>query len=54
MVFGGGNAVGYALSGIGYDRLGGVAPLFGFAAGAELLSLAVVLAPLLRGRRARV
>jgi PPP family 3-phenylpropionic acid transporter len=51
VVFGGGNAIGYALSGIGYDRLGGVAPLFGFAAGAELLSLAVVLAPLLRGRR---
>jgi PPP family 3-phenylpropionic acid transporter len=52
VVFGGGNAVGYALSGIGYDRLGGVAPLFAFAAGAELLSLAVVLAPLLRPRRA--
>jgi hypothetical protein len=29
---------------VGYDRLGGVAPLFAFAAGAELLSLAVVLA----------
>jgi MFS transporter, PPP family, 3-phenylpropionic acid transporter len=54
VVFGGGNAIGYALSGIGYDRLGGVAPLFGFAAAAELLSLAVVLAPLLRERRARV
>jgi PPP family 3-phenylpropionic acid transporter len=51
VVFGGGNAVGYALSGIGYDRLGGVAPLFAFAAAAELLSLAVVLAPLLRPRR---
>lgn len=50
VVFGGGNAAGYALSGIGYDRLGGVAPLFAFAAAAELVSLAVVLAPLLRRR----
>ncbi len=45
IVFGGGNAVGYALSGVGYDRLGGVAPLFLAAAGAELLALAVALAP---------
>ncbi len=44
IVFGGGNAVGYALAGVGYDRLGGVGPLFAFAAGAELLSLAIVLA----------
>jgi PPP family 3-phenylpropionic acid transporter len=51
VVFGGGNALGYALSGVGYDRLGGVAPLFGFAAAAELVSLAVVLAPALRPRR---
>ena len=48
IVFGGGNAVGYALSGIGYDRLGGVAPLFLFAAAAELLALGVVVAPLAR------
>jgi PPP family 3-phenylpropionic acid transporter len=46
VVFGGGNAAGYALSGIGYDRLGGVGPLFAAAAVAELLALAVVLAPL--------
>jgi MFS transporter, PPP family, 3-phenylpropionic acid transporter len=51
LVFGGGNAVGYALSGIGYDRLGGVGPLFAFAAAAELLALAVLLAPLLRAPR---
>ncbi len=48
IVFGGGNAAGYALAGIGYDRLGGVAPLFLAAAGAELLALGVVLAPLAR------
>ncbi len=48
VVFGGGNAAGYALSGIGYDRLGGVGPLFVAAAVAELLALAVVLAPLAR------
>jgi PPP family 3-phenylpropionic acid transporter len=47
IVFGGGNALGYALSGIGYDRLGGVAPLFAFAAAAELVSLAMVLLPLI-------
>jgi MFS transporter, PPP family, 3-phenylpropionic acid transporter len=46
IVFGGGNAVGYALSGIGYDRLGGAGPLFAFAAAAELASLALVLVPL--------
>ncbi len=48
IVFGGGNAAGYALAGIGYARLGGVAPLFLAAAGAELLALGVVLAPLAR------
>jgi PPP family 3-phenylpropionic acid transporter len=48
VVFGGGNALGYALSGYGYDRLGGVGPLFAFAAAAELVSLAVVLVPLAR------
>jgi PPP family 3-phenylpropionic acid transporter len=46
VVFGGGNALGYALSGVGYDRLGGAGPLFLGAAGAELLALAVVLGPL--------
>ena len=45
VVFGGGNAAGYALSGFGYDRLGGVGPLFLAAAGAELLALAVVVVP---------
>jgi PPP family 3-phenylpropionic acid transporter len=48
VVFGGGNALGYALSGVGYDRLGGAGPLFGFAAGAELVSLALVLWPMRR------
>ncbi|HEX9052882.1 MAG TPA: MFS transporter [Anaeromyxobacter sp.] len=48
IVFGGGNAAGYALSGIGYDRLGGVGPLFAAAAAVELAALAVVLAPLAR------
>ena len=52
IVFGGGNAAGYALSGIGYDRLGGVGPLFLAAAVAEVLALAVVLAP--ASRRAAV
>jgi len=48
IVFGGGNAAGYALAGIGYDRLGGAGPLFAFAAAAELVPLALVLLPLLR------
>ncbi len=48
VVFGGGNALGYALSGVGYDRLGGAGPLFLFAAAAELASLAIVLLPLRR------
>jgi PPP family 3-phenylpropionic acid transporter len=43
VVFGGGNAVGYALSGAGYDRLGGARPLFAWAAVAELAALGVVL-----------
>lgn len=51
IVFGGANAAGYALSGFGYDRLGGVGPLFGWAAALELVSLAVVLAPLARRPR---
>ena len=45
VVFGGGNALGYALSGIGYDRLGGAGPLFAFAAAAELVSLGILLVP---------
>ena len=52
VVFGGGNAAGYALSGVAYDRFGGAGPVYAFAAGAELLALAVLLAPriLPRGR----
>lgn len=45
VVFGGGNAAGYALSGMMYDRLGGAGPVYAAAAIAELLALAVVLAP---------
>jgi PPP family 3-phenylpropionic acid transporter len=46
VVFGGANAVGYALSGVGYDRLGGAARLFDWAAGLELVALAALaLAP---------
>jgi PPP family 3-phenylpropionic acid transporter len=45
VVFGGGNALGFALSGIGYDRLGGAGPVFVAAALAELAALAVVLLP---------
>src|SRR5512138_3821925 len=48
VVFGGGNAAGYALSGLGYDRLGGVGPLFRVAAVAELVALGIVV--LLRDR----
>lgn len=50
VVFGGGNAAGYALSGLGYDRLGGAGPVYAAAAVAELLALAVVLAPRLLPR----
>ena len=50
-MFGGANALGYALSGVGYDRLGGAAPLFGWAAALELVALAALLAPLVRDRR---
>lgn len=42
VVFGGGNALGYALSGLGYDRLGGVGPLFAWAAAIELVPLVLV------------
>lgn len=44
VVFGGANAVGYALSGAGYDRLGGAAPLFAFAAAVELVAVAALAA----------
>ena len=46
LVFFGGNAVGYALAGAGYDRLGSAAPLYACAAGAELLPLLLLLLPL--------
>jgi PPP family 3-phenylpropionic acid transporter len=49
VVFGGANAVGYALSGIGYDRLGGTGPLFAWAAALELVPLAILLVPAGRG-----
>jgi PPP family 3-phenylpropionic acid transporter len=45
VVFGGGNAAGYWLSGFGYDRLGGAGPVFAAAAVAEVLALLVLLAP---------
>jgi PPP family 3-phenylpropionic acid transporter len=44
VVFGGANALGYALSGAGYDRLGGAAPLFAWAAAVELVAAAVLIA----------
>jgi PPP family 3-phenylpropionic acid transporter len=44
VVFSGGNAVGYALSGAGYDRYGSASPLFAWAAALELAPLALVLA----------
>jgi len=43
VVFGAGNAVGFQLSGLGYDRLGGVGPLFAVAATAEAALLAAML-----------
>ena len=43
VVFGVGNAVGYQLAGAGYDRLGGVRPLFGWAAAVEVVPLLVTL-----------
>src|SRR5439155_17105740 len=39
LVFGAGNAVGYGLSGDGYQRFGSASPLFGFAAAVELCTL---------------
>jgi PPP family 3-phenylpropionic acid transporter len=44
VVFGAGNAVGYQLSGVGYDRWHGVAPLFAAAGAAELVALLGLLA----------
>jgi PPP family 3-phenylpropionic acid transporter len=44
VVFGGGNVVGYQLAGLGYDRFGGVGPLFAWAAAVELLPLVAALA----------
>jgi PPP family 3-phenylpropionic acid transporter len=43
LVVGLGNTLGYRLAGLGYDRLGGSAPLFGIAALVELVPLALVL-----------
>jgi PPP family 3-phenylpropionic acid transporter len=44
VVFGAGNVVGYQLAGRGYDHYRSAAPLFAWAAVAELLALAVNLA----------
>lgn len=46
LVFGAGNAAGYALSGAGYDRFGSAPPLFNCAAALELLPLLLLLVPL--------
>jgi MFS transporter, PPP family, 3-phenylpropionic acid transporter len=48
LVFGAGNAAGYALSGAGYDRFRSAAPLFSDAAAVELLPLLLLLLPLSR------
>ncbi len=48
VVFACGNAVGYALSGKGYDRFGSASPLYTWAALVELLPLLLLLAPLSR------
>jgi MFS transporter, PPP family, 3-phenylpropionic acid transporter len=48
VVFACGNAVGYALSGKGYDRFGSASPLYAWAAVLELLPLLLLLAPLSR------
>jgi PPP family 3-phenylpropionic acid transporter len=42
-VFGGGNAIGYALSGAGYQRFGSAAPLFAIAAAVDVAAAAVAL-----------
>ncbi len=44
VVVGIGNAVGYQLSGIGYDRWHGVAPLFAWAGAVEVVALVALLA----------
>ncbi len=46
LVFFGGNALGYALSGAGYDRFGSAARLYAFAGAAEVLPLLLLLLPL--------
>jgi PPP family 3-phenylpropionic acid transporter len=43
VVFGGGNAVGYQLSGLGYDHYRSAAPLYAWAAALELLPLVAAL-----------
>jgi MFS transporter, PPP family, 3-phenylpropionic acid transporter len=48
VVFGAGNAAGYALTGRGYDRFHSAAPLYSFAAVVELLPLLLLLLPLSR------
>ena len=45
IVFGAGNAAGYALSGAGYDRFRGAGPLYACAAAAELLALLLLALP---------
>jgi PPP family 3-phenylpropionic acid transporter len=55
VVFGLGNAVGYQLSGLGYDRWHGVGPVFAWAGAAELAALLLLFAlpaPFLSGDRA--
>jgi len=44
LVFGAGNAIGYQLSGLGYDRYQSVGPLYAWAAALELAAAAAVLA----------
>jgi len=46
VVFGAGNAAGYALTGKGYDRFQSAAPLYTWAAAVELLPLLLLLLPL--------
>lgn len=41
VVFGAGNAIGYALAGAGYERYGSASPLFAFAAGVEVIAFAI-------------
>jgi len=43
VVFGAGNAIGYQLSGLGYDRMGGARPLFAAAAALEAALLGATL-----------